>query len=309
MFRTHASRLGTLAVAATLALAACDDTSTGVESGQLSVLLTDAPGDFHSATVTISGIYLQGDDGEDAERVWLSEEEVTTDLLTLANDALELVNEVEVPAGNYAQLRFVITGGYIEVEQDDGSSRVFATQGYAHVPAELTVDGTLQMPSYEQSGLKVNLADGGVAVSGNQTVLLVDFNVAESFGQQAGASGMWVMTPVVTAVDFGLSSSVSVNLALAEDLELLNDVLLTDFTAHLDDGEGNTKEAEFVVDAETGIHTARFPFLMPGENWSLSIETPAGITVELDEDFPMEILTASGVDAEVDVMITAVAGG
>jgi hypothetical protein len=294
-----------LALIAALSFTACDSDSTGVETGRLSVLLTDAPGDFHTAMVTISGIYLQGEEGEDAARVWLMEDEVTTDLLTLANDAIELVDGVEIPAGNYAQLRFVISGGYVEVEQEDGSTLIYASSGYEHLPVDRTADGPLQMPSFAQSGVKVILPGGGVQVGRTQTVLLVDFNVAESFGQQAGASGMWVMNPVIHAADFELSSSVTVTLALGDDVELPGDATLADFTAHLSDESDNAKEADFVADAETGVHTATFSWLMPGELWELSIEGPDGVTFETDVEFPLEIETGSGSDVEVDVTVTA----
>ena len=40
---------------------------------------------------------------------------MTTDLLTLANDVATLVDGAVIPAGPYSQLRFVITGGYVDV--------------------------------------------------------------------------------------------------------------------------------------------------------------------------------------------------
>src|SRR5690606_33863444 len=72
-----------LALALTLPLAACDSAS-GVDSdtGRVSVRLTDAAGDGKAAVVTISKPYLQGGGGEGV----LMDGEVTTDLLTLAND-------------------------------------------------------------------------------------------------------------------------------------------------------------------------------------------------------------------------------
>ena len=96
---------------------ACSDSTSNATSGKITVLLTDAPGDVKTAVVTISQIYMQGDpDAEDANgRVILRDTPVTTDLLTLANSTADLVKDVTVPAGSYGQLRFVITGGYIEV--------------------------------------------------------------------------------------------------------------------------------------------------------------------------------------------------
>ena len=95
---------------------ACSAAATeNATSGKITVLLTDAPGDVKTAVVTISQIYLHGD-GEDASgRVILRDTPITTDLLTLANSTADLVKDATVPAGTYGQLRFVITGGYVEI--------------------------------------------------------------------------------------------------------------------------------------------------------------------------------------------------
>ena len=55
--------------------------------------------------------------------------------------------------------------------------------------------GELQMPSFSSSGLKVSFT-GGLAID-DETILLIDFDVAESFGQETG-SGKWVLHPVLT---------------------------------------------------------------------------------------------------------------
>src|SRR5687768_5689510 len=86
-----------------LALGACSDTGTSASGdARLSVLLTDAPGDLKAAVVTITDIYLQPSEGEDAQRFYLRQNSaVTTNLLTLQNDVLQLVENKEIPAGNY----------------------------------------------------------------------------------------------------------------------------------------------------------------------------------------------------------------
>lgn len=302
-------KLGALALALALPLAACDsDGVTTGEMGEVTVLLTDAPGNFSQAVVTISGIYLQGTPGDDAGRVWLLEEgeddPVTTDLLTLRNDILELATNVEVPTGTYAQLRIIITGAFIEVEEEDDVSRIFATQDYEEAPDE--VDGTLQMPSFAQTGLKVNLPGGAVQVTGTQQVLLVDFNVAESFGQEAGQAGMWVMEPVIHAIDFDLSGSITVTLSLGEDVELPEGRSLEEFAAHLEDADGNTKDDDFVE--SNGAFTASFPFLTPGEpaSWSLTIVAPEDLSVGTDPELPVDVEPVAGTDVGVEVTITSV---
>ena len=62
-------------------------------------------------------------------------------------------------------------------------------------PAAEAATGTLRAPSYAQSGLKVKMADGALELTGPTKILLVDFDVTQSFGHEANG---WVMHPVVT---------------------------------------------------------------------------------------------------------------
>jgi hypothetical protein len=189
------------ALALVLGAAGCGD-GTGPETTSLTLLLTDAPGDLTTAVVTISQIYLQGDEGEaEAEEEGggpevLMDAPVTVDLMTLQEDFETLVEDYEVASGSWGQLRFVITGGYIEVEgETPEDSQIFATSpDYEGLPEGAQVDGALQCPSCGQSGLKVSFA-GALVLEGTEEQVVVDFDVSESYGQQAGGSGMWVMSP------------------------------------------------------------------------------------------------------------------
>jgi len=189
-----------LRASAVVALAACSD-SSGPDTAKLSIMLTDAPGDVLEAVVTIDQIYLQGGsaDAEEAAtenaRVNLLSAPVTVDLLTLADEWMTLVGDADIPAGTYGQLRFVVTGAYLKVAEE-GGDRIYATStDYAGLPDGAEVSGALQAPSFANSGLKVSFP-GGVTVEG-ETALLVDFDVAESFGKQAGQGDKWVMHPVL----------------------------------------------------------------------------------------------------------------
>ena len=131
-------------LAAPLALLVLALGCTG-QTGKITVLMKDAPANLTAAVVTISEIDLVGSNGITV----LSTTKTTTDLLTLANDTATLVKDVEVPVGTYSQLRFVITGGYVEA---DGV--IYASSpDYEGLPSETTAGGTLRMPSYAQSGL------------------------------------------------------------------------------------------------------------------------------------------------------------
>lgn len=183
-------------------LTGCSD-STSAGNAKLSILLTDAPGDVKTAVVTIDEIYLQG-----SGRVVLMDQPVTTDLLTLANSTAELVKDAVVPAGSYGQLRFVVSGAYIEVENGDGTTSIYATSpDYAGLPPGAQVAGTLETPSFDESGLKVNVPDGALHLAAEEKILLVDFDVSQSFGHAAGGSGQWVMHPVIHGTQLAETSS------------------------------------------------------------------------------------------------------
>jgi hypothetical protein len=281
--RTCANLLAAVGLAFTGA--ACSDSSTAnATNGKISVLLTDAPGDVKTAMVTISQIYLQGSsEGDDAGgRVILRDAPITTDLLTLANSTAELVKDKTVPAGTYGQLRFVITGGYIEVENADGGTSIYASSpSYAGLPAGAKVAGSLQMPSYASSGLKVKVPNGGVTIDAEATVMLVDFDVKQSFGKEAGNSGKWVMSPVVTATELGFSGSLKVTLAKDAALTLPSingtPVTLGQFKATLTKTGGAPQEAVLTDANNDGTFEATFPYVAAGD-YTVDFLPPTGLT-------------------------------
>jgi hypothetical protein len=187
--------LSRAALAAAVLTVGCGDGQSPGGTSRLSILLTDAPGDILEAVVTLEAVQLVGDDGV----LTLTESATTVDLLTLADATADLVTDATVPSGTYTQLRFIVSGAYIAVENDDGSSSLYASSpDYAGLPAGAGVTGQLQMPSLSQTGIKVTLADDALTLTGDAKVLLVDFDVEQSFGQLAGQSGLWVMHPVIT---------------------------------------------------------------------------------------------------------------
>jgi hypothetical protein len=179
-----------VALGALGALAACDGQSPSATTS-LSVRLKDAPGDVQHAVVTISEVDLVGSGGVQV----LTQAPATVDLLTLATDAMALVQDVEVPSGSYEQLRFKVTGACLAVENGAGGSDVYATEGYDATPCGGVATGTLQAPSFAQSGLKVTMAGNALELTGPEKIVLVDFDVSQSFGHEASG---WVMHPVVT---------------------------------------------------------------------------------------------------------------
>lgn len=285
------------------AFVGCDSaTSTEDDEATFSLLLTDAPGDFERAVVTIESIYLQPSE-EDSNRVLLRDEPATVDLLTLQNEVMDLVENEVVPEGIYEQLRIVISGGFIEVEQEDGTTMIYASSSqYASDQGE-QADGRLQMPSFAQSGLKISLPEDAGVVEGGQNIVLIDFDVADSFGKQAGQSGKWVMRPSIKATDLQVTGSASVDIALADTVTLPSDTLsLADFSAALDKG-GDVIEVPFADADGDGVYSAEFIYLAPG-SYPVNIVSPDSVTVTTDPVLPIEISVESNGTAEAALTIT-----
>jgi hypothetical protein len=285
------------AIAGAVTLAACSGDGSGPDQGpaRVTLLLTDAPGDMQEAVVTISEIYLQGGGG----RTVLLDEPVTLDLLDLANSTLTLLEEVEVPEGTYQQMRFVISGGYIAVERAGGDPYIYASStGYAGLPAGAPVTGVLQMPSFGSSGLKVDFTEP-LTFAGGEKILLVEFDVSESFGKEAGQSGKWVMHPVIKGASLTSSGGVAVTLALGTGVTLPAGKTLADFSAVLDGAA-----VPFALVGSS--YVAKFPYELPGDHL-LTLQAPAGVTVTgTTPVLPYTVAVSSGGTAAVTLTITGV---
>jgi len=289
-----------------LAVLGCSDSSGGSGSGQVSVVLTDAPGDLQAAVVTIDEIYLQGSDG----RTVLRDRDTTVNLLTLANDAATLVHEATVPAGTYEQLRFVISGAYIAVEGDGGATTIYATSpDYAGLPEGAVVTGELKAPSLGQSGLKVQLGgDDSFVVTEDASIVLVDFDVSQSFGHEAGNSGSWVMHPVIKGATITTAATITVNVTLGSGVTLPdiggNPTTLAAFNATVTNS-GSTTETLPLSDPESdGTWSATFSYLLPGP-YSVGVTPPAGMTITTDPVLPVSVDAVSESTKTVSVTVTS----
>lgn len=288
------------ALCVAIPLAACSDyTTQDNPSGQprVTVRLTDAAGDIKAAVVTISEVNLQGSNG----KVVLRSDAVTTNLVTLSNSTATLVDAAVVPAGTYTQLRFVITGGYVEVENADGSTSIYASSPtYSGLPAGAVVTGDLQMPSLAQSGLKVEFPTTDLAITADQD-LLVDFNVSESFGHVAGQSGKWVMHPVIKGAQFTTGATVVATLKLNTGVVLpvppSGAVTLAAFKAKLND-----EVISFTDPDGDGTFEARFRFLLPG-TYALSVQVPTGLAITTNLALPVNVTVGAGATSTQAVVI------
>lgn len=271
-------------------LAACGD-ATGSSRGTITILLKDAPGDVKKAVVTIDQIYLQPGTDEGASRVVLMSTPTTGDLLTLRNQVATLVGDAVVPPGTYGQLRFVISGGCLEVEGATGTATVFSTASYPQVgqctAGGSSVSGTLQMPSFAQTGIKVTLPDGGVTIGTESKILLVDFDVSQSFGKEAGNSGRWVMTPSLKATDFTATGSAKVTVTATPAAALLLGKMDTLKLSLTSSGGAVTTLTGAALTATQTTAEVTFRYLTPGtygvtvtaEGKTLTLSGPSSLTV------------------------------
>jgi hypothetical protein len=216
MFERFGRKFGTglaaLAVAGGLVLAgvsACDgDGGLLVPSGetppQVRIELTDLPSELlASAEVWISRVYLVGGGQGQVDLFFDAEDPHHVDLLELRDGVrLDLTGDVEVPEGDYGQLRMVVDSAVVTLAE----GRTF-TDGSTSRP--------LFVPSGAESGIKVNLRDRdgsdpgedeeGVLnlEEGTTTVVLVDFDVDRNFvfqgSEQAGFHGV-LFTPMLKEI-------------------------------------------------------------------------------------------------------------
>ena len=169
--------------------------------------------------------------------------------------------------------------------------------------------GTLEMPSFGQSGLKVTLPASDATLTSGEKVVLVDFDVSQSFGHAAGQSGMWVMHPVVKATDFEVTGGLTVDVTLDPSVTMptVNGSALTlgDFDAVLTASDNSTTQVA-LTDAGSGTFEAKFPVLAPG-TYSLTFTAPTGVTFTTNPVVPAAVTVTSGGDATTSFTVTAVA--
>ena len=224
--RHHWTKCLPLILAMMLPLAACDDDEmAGPEDGMstLSVYLTDAPGDVERVWVELIGLTAQGGEGGPVELLG-----GPTDLILLT-DLVGVVQLLQVNADlkptTISQLRLVIGDAVLEAE-GEAEVKVVYVKGDPDLGALGFTDpwiGELHCPSCSQSGIKVKVPNDQVELEEGDAALVLDFDVAQSFGHKAGNSGRWVMHPVIHGTlveDVGLLNPITGTVALGEGVTL-----------------------------------------------------------------------------------------
>jgi hypothetical protein len=263
------SRLLPLAAVLALPLAACSDSTSPARTAQLTVVMTDAPSALlEEAIVTIGAVQILGPGGPP---VTLTEHAGTFDLLQLQNGVTALLASVAIEPGLYNQLRLVVESA--EVTLSDG-----------HTFNDGTTTRSLHVPSGAQSGIKINLrmADGdaetaGIDISQGETILVVDFDVNQSFVVQgnpdtpAGINSV-SFTPLLRAVVTDVAASIEGTISAPAEVSVEDIVVSAELTESTELEELQTA-AGTAVTADDG--TYRIWFLAPG-TYTVTIAAPEG---------------------------------
>ena len=213
IFQNFPRLIAALFVAAGLLFATgCDSAGTSSEpaQGSFTLRLTDAPAALDSAVVTVDRVVLVGedadesdDDGDDSDDgddngdddsddgddngeededglITLTDSTRQIDLLQLQNGNTALLADgITVPEGEYSQLRFVL-----------GDENYVVVDGRRQM---------LQVPSGQQSGIKIILPEVEIENDGDRLEVTLDFDVDESFIEQG--NGTFRFKPTIKVKD------------------------------------------------------------------------------------------------------------
>lgn len=244
----------------------------------LRILLTDAPADYiGEAWVDIGEVVVIP--AGDGSPIVLSEDgtDGEVDLLDLQNAATVMLAEGIVEPGTYKQVRLIVESARVVLAGEGENQYEFKGGGSEQ---ELTI------PSGAQSGIKLNLSpaekdgpNGGIDITPGETVLVLDFDVNQSFRIQgnpetpAGINGVHFQPTIRVAVgDAAASISGTVSTALP-DISVAGLVVTAEPVV---EGSGSETFQTQSATATTGADgTYSLLFLVPG-NYTVSVTPPAG---------------------------------
>ncbi len=187
----HLGGLRTAALSALLlaSVSGCGGSSNS-GTGKISVHLMDAPGDYLEVNVDVQEVQINGPNGWES----LPTKAGVINLLDFQNGfTTTLVNEFGIEAGHYTQLRLLLGSDNTIVTEGEGGARV---------------SSPLKVPSGMQSGIKLNVNFD--VEPGTTKDVFIDFDAHRSvFVHGAGASGQYILRPVVFCYDKLITGSIS----------------------------------------------------------------------------------------------------
>lgn len=170
----------------TIGLISCK--KSGVDkTSRLQIYLTDAPGDFQAVNIDVKDIMINVTG--DTVNGWQSLKGVNAgvyDLLKLRNDNDTILADAEIPSGRIHQLRLVL--GTANTVKVDGVTELI----------------TLETPSAQQSGLKLNIQQditGGILYK-----ITLDFDAARSVIKTG--NNKYILKPVIRTMLDAIGGSI-----------------------------------------------------------------------------------------------------
>jgi hypothetical protein len=183
---------------ATAVMTACSSDDNGPSgTGTMTVRLTDAPADdFESVTIYVSEVTIKPSETSGSTHV-ITDTKASYDLLALQNGVTATMGSAVIPTGTYHQVRLLVD-----------SARVVLKAGRTFADGSTTAK--LNVPSGSQTGIKINFSPP-VTVTSGETVLLVDFDVSQSFVFQGPRThpNSVSFKPVVHATAIDVAASIS----------------------------------------------------------------------------------------------------
>lgn len=260
------------------AASGCGSSSTG--TGAITLHLTDAPGDFAEVNIDVREVQLASSAGWQT----IASPNRVIDLMTLTNGVSEtLASNFPIEAGHYTQMRLVL----------GPNNSVRPVGAAAAVP--------LTVPSGMQSGIKLNVNFD--VEPGTTKDVFIDFDAHRSiFVHQAGASGKYILRPVVTCFAQVVTGTISGVVTDAASGQPVAGALVMAETV---DGAGNASIVRSTTSDGTGKYA--LPLLPVGASYYLVTQPTAGATVYAAYASAAIPLTAAAPLATQDIKVTAAA--
>lgn len=246
-----------------------EDSVNGAGKANLTVRMTDAPGDYDEVNIDVQAIEIHVEAADDVELEddedgdgWIMVEDVQTgvyDLLELTGGVSELLADTEVPAGYVSQMRLIL-----------GENNTVVVNGESK---------PLNTPSAQQSGLKLQLNQDFEA--GESYAYMLDFDVDQSVVETG--NGGYNLKPVIR-VAAEINSGIVIGTVSPANIQSL--VKITN--------SSNTISA--YTDAEghfslNGVPPGTYELTVTPEVASgLSVHTIPSIEVEANETTELELI-------------------
>lgn len=159
--------------------------------GIIKFQITDAPFPvemLEKAEITVSKLELKDAKGGD-KYINVFNEETKIDLLKLSNGVTQFLGEIEVPEGNYSEVRFFVTQTILKFRNQQ--------------------EFNFKIPSSLQSGIKILISPSIMVNRDIVTEVLLDFDLSQSFVVNGPIDDInnYIFKPVIRAVNNTVAGS------------------------------------------------------------------------------------------------------